>query len=357
MMSSSSCSIRTRRNASHSRARHYVIHSSSRACRFSRGNTKVWVRCTREEEAESENVSASASSSASSSSSSSSSSASWIDGNFGTYYTKRKVNKYQYSKKVTSTPYHNMQKTGLTRGQADVNHGEDDVDEKNALFTEDMKWRLCVMKESGQAEGEGEGELLSEEDVRMTLERVHENLRKIEMLVPRLKKKLPGLKIAHRVAMGLAFQNIIGRILQLKQLFPHADLDMMISQRPYELLYSSDIGALGGRIPQLKAAMSKVGIVSATEIDTICSRCPLFFLDVEQADYAIDELIRLYGSLNSSRGKGLNQQSAEKSVKDALIRDPNIILSVQKKENLIPYDEIGDTGSGLKPAPSPRISS
>ena len=105
------------------------------------------------------------------------------------------------------------------------------------------------------------------------------------------------------------------------------------SKHPYELLYAMPMEIIEENMRHLKEdILEPLGIVNNKQIDSMCSKNPLLFLDVKQTNNAIDELSRLLG------GKSQAPKDKNAKVIEMLIRDPNILLNVQTGDNLIPYD-------------------
>ena len=135
------------------------------------------------------------------------------------------------------------------------------------------------------------------------------------------------MKVAHLVRIAANIDQVSTRLMKFRDVWPSADLSTMLSKHPYELLYAQSVEDIVNNVSFLrKEILAPMGIVDDKQIDAMCSRNPLLFLDLNQTTSAIAELNRLLGG-------DRNQESSRKSsaVVNMIINDKILI------QYLFPY--------------------
>lgn len=177
------------------------------------------------------------------------------------------------------------------------------MNERNVMWNDDLKLRLIkriAADELGLSDAELEG-----------------RLQQLGALLPGLEARLAKApaKLVARLAANTG--EVALRLLQLKETFPQADLSLMINNR-LTLLLDDDlvhVAAAAGRLRQLLPDIN---------VDRFAQTFPVV-LDVECFEMALEDARRIMPGID---------------VTQMLRANPDVILSLVKGKNMIPYDQI-----------------
>ncbi|GIL52045.1 hypothetical protein Vafri_8009 [Volvox africanus] len=179
------------------------------------------------------------------------------------------------------------------------------MNERNVYWNDDLKTRLIKRIASDEL-GVSDGEM-------------DERLQQLGALLPGLQSRLARAppKLVARLAANTG--EVAQRLLRLKIAFPQADLSTMVSNR-LSLLLDDDlvsVEAASGRLREL---------VPGINVDRFVETYPLV-LDVECFEMALEDAQRIMPGMD---------------VPAMLRSNPDMILSLVKGKNLIPYDQISN---------------
>ncbi|KAL6773921.1 hypothetical protein ACKKBG_A23055 [Auxenochlorella protothecoides x Auxenochlorella symbiontica] len=178
------------------------------------------------------------------------------------------------------------------------------VAERNLVWSEDLTARLL---KAAVAAGLG----LEEEEVEQRLGR-------LTCYLPDLVHKLPRMRAPLVQALVERVDEIPGRVLELRQVLPRANLGRMLADHPGVVLSWSARG-LQDAVLRLEALLPGI------DVERVIAEFPVY-LDVEGVQDAIREAERLLPGYD---------------VRAAMARDPEVIHSFQKMSAMIPYDPPG----------------
>ncbi|KAG2492574.1 hypothetical protein HYH03_009235 [Edaphochlamys debaryana] len=179
------------------------------------------------------------------------------------------------------------------------------VNERNVYWNDDLKYRLIKRIASDELG-------LSDSDM-------DERMQQLGALLPGLQRRLGNAppKLVARLAADPGA--VAERLLRLRLAFPQADLTAMVSNR-LALLLDDDMGAVeaaGGRLRELLPGIN---------VDRFVETFPLV-LDVECFEMALEDARRIMPGMD---------------VNAMLRSNPDMILSLVKGKNMIPYDQIAN---------------
>ena len=136
----------------------------------------------------------------------------------------------------------------------------------------------------------------------------------LQKLVPDLKPKLRTMRIGDIARLAVKVPDVATKLLKMREIFPSANISRLVCQQPTILL--EDMVDVEEKAKGLKVLLETEDIDRAVELNPV-------FLDLAQVSAALDEIRRL-----------MPKQNAPKY----LIMNPNMLLSLQTGDNLIPYD-------------------
>lgn len=149
---------------------------------------------------------------------------------------------------------------------------------------------------------------------------VERQLRTLETLVPDLSSKLNTMKVADLARLAGKAKDVAGRMVELRTLFPAADISRLVAGRPMLLL--EDLADVEERVRLVRGYMASPSF-SPADLDRWLERNPLLFLEPSQVKNALEEVRRLFG------GDDAPYQ---------LLKNPNLVLNLQTRDDMIPYD-------------------
>ncbi|GIL83712.1 hypothetical protein Vretimale_10507 [Volvox reticuliferus] len=179
------------------------------------------------------------------------------------------------------------------------------MNERNVYWNDDLKTRLIKR--------------IASDELGISDDEMDERLQQLGALLPGLQSRLAKAppKLVARLAVNTG--EVAQRLLRLKIAFPQANLSTMVSNR-LSLLLDDDLAAVeaaSGRLRQL---------VPGVNVDRFVEAYPLV-LDVECFEMALEDAQRIMPGMDVT----------------AMLRsNPDMILSLVKGKNLIPYDQISN---------------
>ncbi|KXZ47268.1 hypothetical protein GPECTOR_36g120 [Gonium pectorale] len=182
------------------------------------------------------------------------------------------------------------------------------MNERNVYWNDDLKLRL-IKRIAGDELGISDAEM-------------DERLQQLGALLPGLESRLGKAppKLVARLAANTGL--VAQRLLQLKSLFPQANLSAMVNNR-LTLLLDDDMEQLAAASARLRE------LIPAINVDRFVEMFPLV-LDVECFEMALEDARRIMPGMDVT----------------AMLRsNPDVILSLVKGKNLIPYDQISNPWS------------
>ncbi|KAG2446366.1 hypothetical protein HXX76_000952 [Chlamydomonas incerta] len=179
------------------------------------------------------------------------------------------------------------------------------MNERNVYFTDDLKVRLIKR--------------VASDELGISDEEMESRLQQLGALLPGLESRLGKAppKLVARLAANIG--QVAVRLLALKALFPQADLSAMVNNR-LGLLLDDDMAQLQAAEPRLRQLLPDINV------DRFVETFPLV-LDVECFEMALEDARRIMPGIN---------------VTSMLRNNPDVILSLVKGKNLIPYDQISN---------------
>lgn len=140
-------------------------------------------------------------------------------------------------------------------------------------------------------------------------------LQKVQLLVPEIRQKLGGMRPQLVARLAAEVDNLPGRLLQLKLIFPGANTGLLAMRQP-ELVLGFDLARVEAVAAELRSMFPNL------DIDRLVEENPAM-LDVEGLRAAMAEAARIMPQLD---------------VQKAMATDPQLIFSFQRGNALIPYD-------------------
>ncbi|PNW77033.1 hypothetical protein CHLRE_10g419500v5 [Chlamydomonas reinhardtii] len=179
------------------------------------------------------------------------------------------------------------------------------MNERNVYFTDDFKVRLIKR--------------VASDELGISDEEMESRLQQLGALLPGLESRLGKAppKLVARLAASTG--QVAVRLLALKELFPQANLSAMVNNR-LGLLLDDDTAQLQAAATRLRQLLPDINV------DKFVETFPLV-LDVECFEMALEDAKRIMPGIN---------------VTSMLRNNPDVILSLVKGKNLIPYDQISN---------------
>lgn len=140
-------------------------------------------------------------------------------------------------------------------------------------------------------------------------------LQQVQVLLPEIRQKLGSMRPQLVARLAAEVENLPGRLLQLKLMFPRANAGLLAMRQP-ELVLGLDLALVEAAAAELRGMFPKL------DIDRLVEENPSM-LDVEGLLAAMEEAARIMPQLN---------------VQEAMATDPQLIFSFQRGSALIPYD-------------------
>lgn len=182
------------------------------------------------------------------------------------------------------------------------------MNERNISWDDELKLRLIKR--------------IASEELGISDEEMEWRLQQLALLLPDLHSRLAGAP-PKLVARLCAYIDTIGhRILRLKSIFPQADVITMVNNR-LTLVLDDDLDAVAAAADRLKTLLPALNVDKFVEIFPVV-------LDVDSFEVALADARRLMPNVD---------------VVKMLRNEPQMILSLIKGKNLIPYDELANPWS------------
>lgn len=176
------------------------------------------------------------------------------------------------------------------------------MNERNLVWDDDLKVRLIKRIASDELG-------ISEEEMDWRLKQLTALLPGLEARLIRAPPKLIARLAAHT-------SEVAGRLLQLKAVFPTANAAAMVNNR-LTLLLPDDV-------PGLERAAERLGeLLPGLNLDAFVERYPLV-LDIDNFEMALEDARRIMPGSD---------------IVQLLRSNPELVLSLVKGKNLLPYDE------------------
>lgn len=182
------------------------------------------------------------------------------------------------------------------------------VNERNITWNDDLKLRV-IKRIASEELG------ISDEEMEWRLEQLH-------FLLPDLHQRLAGAPPKLVARLCAHTDTIAYRMLQLKSIFPKADVVAMVNNR-LTLVLDDDLDSVKAAAQKLRTLLPK------TDVDSFVEQFPVV-LDVDSFEVALQDARRLIPNVDIAK---------------MIATDPQMILSLIKGKNLIPYDELANPWS------------
>ena len=141
----------------------------------------------------------------------------------------------------------------------------------------------------------------------------------LERVAPGLAPRFGRMKVADLARLATRVDDVARRMVELRLLFPTADLNQLVSSRPSVLLEPAvDLEATVARV---RAALDSPRVHPA-DVDRVCQAHP-YFLDADVVEGAVAEVARLFPKEDAAR---------------RLLNEPALLLQVQSGPDIIEYD-------------------
>ncbi|KAG1665034.1 hypothetical protein FOA52_003209 [Chlamydomonas sp. UWO 241] len=149
-----------------------------------------------------------------------------------------------------------------------------------------------------------------------------ERLSQLAVLLPGLESRIMGAPPALIARLACQTDDVARRLMELKALFPQADITEMVNNR-LSLLLDDDMRDVGDAGAKLRARLPDINI------DRFVQAFPLV-LDYDTFEMAIEDLSRIMPGVDLS----------------TLLRsNPGMIMGLAKGKALIPYDQVANPWS------------
>ena len=191
------------------------------------------------------------------------------------------------------------------------------MSEKNLVWSDDLKARLL--------------QRVAAQQLGMSDEELSERLLRLTALLPGLRPRLAGMRPATLVGLAREVDEVAGRLVQLKAIFPDADVGALAAREP-GLVLGYDLGRLAGTAEQLRE------LLPAINVDRLVQENPAV-LDLEGLRAAMAEATRILPDLD---------------LQHAMASNPQLVFSFQRGSQLIPYDPPDQPNHG-DPASPPTV--
>ncbi|CAD7699318.1 unnamed protein product [Ostreobium quekettii] len=178
------------------------------------------------------------------------------------------------------------------------------MNERNLMWNEGLKLRL-VMK-------------IASEELGMEEDHFQRQLEVMQQLLPGFGPRVATMPPKLIAALVGIAPEVATKLVELKSMLPEADVSSLCLQRP-SLLLDADLAALRRDVDRLRRLLPR------TDVDALVERHPVV-LDVPGFEEAMADVRRMMG-------EGTD-------VEELLARNPDIILALQKGEDMIPYDPV-----------------
>lgn len=169
------------------------------------------------------------------------------------------------------------------------------------LWNDDLKARLLKRKAA--------------EQLGMSDEELEERLQRLLLLLPDIRQKLASMRPQLVAALAAQVDEMPGRLMQLKMIFPGANSSLLAMRQP-ELVLGFDMARLEGIAAELRELLPNLNV------DLLVEHNPAM-LDVPGLKAAIGEARRIMPGLD---------------VQKQMAQDPQLIFGFQRGSQLIPYD-------------------
>mmetsp|Transcript_42075 Transcript_42075/g.51022 ORF Transcript_42075/g.51022 Transcript_42075/m.51022 type:complete len:304 (+) Transcript_42075:233-1144(+) len=198
--------------------------------------------------------------------------------------------------------YHSKRKTHRTGKLGEILKGDDGEEEcmELPMWTADMQRRLAI-KSIAQELGETE-------------EFVDGRMEELEEILPDLKEKVKFLKVADVARLAVNVGDTAMAVVRMKNIFPRTDISRMCSRMPTLLMEEPTA------LENSKAKLQE--LLPNADIDKLVEDNP-HMLRVDSVEKALKELAILM---------------PEKDVAMMLTKNPSLLYTVQRAEDIIPYD-------------------
>ncbi|KAI7840361.1 hypothetical protein COHA_005906 [Chlorella ohadii] len=169
------------------------------------------------------------------------------------------------------------------------------------LWNEDLKARLLKRKAA--------------EQLGISDEELEQRLQRLLLLLPDIRQKLSSMRPQIVAALAAQVDEMPGRLMQLKTIFPGANSSLLAMRQP-ELVLGFDMARLESIAAELRELLPNLNV------DLLVEHNPAM-LDVPGLKAAIEEARRIMPSLD---------------VQKQMASDPQLIFGFQRGSQLIPYD-------------------
>jgi len=141
----------------------------------------------------------------------------------------------------------------------------------------------------------------------------------LERVAPGLAPRFGRMKVADLARLATRVEDVAQRMVQLRFLFPTADLNQLVCRRPGVLLDPAE--ELEACVARVRAALASPRVRPA-DVDRVCQAHP-YFLDADAVEAAVSEVARLFPKEDAAR---------------RLVNEPALLLQVQSGPDIIEYD-------------------
>ena len=144
-------------------------------------------------------------------------------------------------------------------------------------------------------------------------------LEDLERVAPGLAPRFGRMKVADLARLATRVDDVAKRMVELRLLFPTADLNRLVTSRPGILL--EPLADLEAAVARVREALASPRVRPA-DVDRVCEAHG-YFLDAAAVEGAVAEVARLFPKEDAAR---------------RLLNEPALLLQVQSGPDIIEYD-------------------
>ncbi|KAF6259426.1 hypothetical protein COO60DRAFT_1513264 [Scenedesmus sp. NREL 46B-D3] len=182
------------------------------------------------------------------------------------------------------------------------------MSERNMMLNDELKLRLIKR--------------IASQELQVSEAELEERLQQLYNLLPDLASRLVKAPPKRVAQLAVNTDSIAARLLSLRDIFPQANTSKMVSNR-LTLLLDDDMEAVAAAAARLRQLLPQI------HVDRFVEAFPLV-LDVDDFELALEDARRIMPGIDITK---------------MLRSNPDVILSLQKGKNLIPYDQIDNPWS------------
>ncbi|WIA10616.1 hypothetical protein OEZ85_010798 [Tetradesmus obliquus] len=182
------------------------------------------------------------------------------------------------------------------------------MSERNIMWSDDLKLRLIKR--------------IASQELQVSEDELEDRLQQLYNLLPDLASRLVKAPPKRVAQLAASTEIIAERLLRLRDIFPQANTSNMVNNR-LTLLLDDDLDAVAAAAVRLRQLLPQI------HVDRFVEGFPLV-LDVDDFELALEDAKRIMPGMD---------------ITQMLRSNPDMILSLQKGKNLIPYDQIDNPWS------------